>query len=133
MRRIFRLALIALLLPINGCALFQETPAEERVAQRAQEWLDLLMSGQMERSYGYTTPGYRSIRTLGQYAVNWVGSGMWLSANVARVDCTDLVPTQRCEAVIKVHFKAARQAASETHFRETWLLLDHQWYLYQKP
>lgn len=132
MTRFFRLALVALLLSISGCALLQDAPPEERVAQRAQERLDLLMSGQMERSYYYTTPGYQTARSPQQYARNWVGVAMWLSATVVKVDCVDLTPVQRCEAVVRVSFKPARQEASDTHLRETWLLIDGKWYFYQK-
>ncbi len=132
MKRFFRLTLAALLVSTSGCALLQGAPPEERVAQRAQERLDLLMAGQMERSYGYTTPGYRTAKSPPQYARNWVGSAMWLSATVVKVECVDLTPSQRCEAVVSVNFKPARQAPTETHVRETWLLIDGEWYLYQQ-
>lgn len=132
MTQFLRLALIALLLPVNGCALLQDAPPEERVAQRAQERIDLLMSGQTERSYGYTSPGYRTAKSPQEYASNWAGVAMWLSANVAKVECVDLTPVQRCEAVVKVSFKAPRQDVTDTHVRETWLLLDGEWYLYIK-
>ena len=132
MTRFFRLTLVALLLALGGCALLHHAPPEERVAQRAQERLDLLMLGQTERSYGYTTPGYRTAKSPQQYAGNWGGVAMWLSATVVKVDCVDLTPVQRCEAVVRVSFKPARQEVTDTHMRETWLLVDGKWYLYQK-
>jgi len=131
MTRFFRLTLVAQLLSISACALLQSAPPEERVAQRAQERLDFLVSGQSERSYLYTTPGYRTAKSPQEYARNWVGAGMWLSTTVVKVECGDLAPVQRCEAVVRVSFRAPRQDVTDTHLRETWLLLDGEWYLYQ--
>lgn len=118
---------------LGGCASFLSVPPEAIVTQRAQERLDALMSGQTEESYAYTTPGYRSIRTWQEYSRNWAGVGMWLSAEVTEVDCGDLAKPQRCDAVVFVEFKAPRLQQSETYLRESWLLIDRNWYFYQKP
>mgnify|MGYP001347117565 FL=1 len=131
MTQFFRMALIALLL-VNGCAVLHDAPPEERVAQRAQERVDLLRRGQIEPANRYPTPGYRTTKSPQEYARNWVGVGMWLSATIVKVECDDLTPVQRCEAVMRVSFNAPRQDVADTHLRETWLLLDGEWYLYQQ-
>lgn len=129
-----RQLVFTLLLLSSGCSLIfpDATPPEELVAERAQERLDLLVAGEIERSYAFTTPGYRSARTWQNYAGNWVGSSMWVSATVTKTDCGDLEPAIRCEVVVSVVFKAARMDVLETYVREIWLSLDGEWYLFQK-
>jgi len=127
-----RVLLLIFMVALQGCAAFSSLPAEERVAQRSQERLDLMWSGEMKASYDYTTPGYRSARTWTEYKAKWLGVGMWKEAEVHRVDCGDLEPPSRCEATIRVVFVAPRQAAATTYLKEQWLLVDGDWYLYQK-
>lgn len=118
---------------VTGCSLLQpNVPPEQLVAERAQERLDLLRAGQMERSHVYTTPGYRSARTWQEYSANWVGASMWLSATVTKTDCGDLEPARRCDVAVLVVFKAPRMDVLETYVRETWLRVDGDWYLYQE-
>ena len=133
-RSVVRFLVLACTLFMGGCSLMQSSvPPEQRVAELAQERLDLLIAGQVERSYAYTTPGYRSARTWQEYAPNWIGSSMWTSASVTKVDCGDLEPAQRCEVAVKVVFTPPRMDTVHTFMFEQWLRLDGEWYLYQKP
>lgn len=127
-----RIYWIVFIIALQGCAVFTSKPPEERVAQRSQERLDLMWSGEMKASYEYTTPGYRSARTWQEYKANWLGVGMWKEAEVHAVDCGDLEPPSRCEATIRVVFVAPRQQATTTYLKEQWLLVEGDWYLYQK-
>ena len=127
-----RIICVVFMVALKGCAVFTSMPPEERVAQRAQERLDLMWSGEMKASYDYTTPGYRSARTWTEYKANWLGVGMWKEAEVHSVDCGDLEPPSRCDATIRVVFVAPRQMPLTTYLKEQWLLVDGDWYLYQK-
>ena len=124
--------LLVYMVAIQGCAVFTSVPVEERVAQRSQERLDLMWQGQMEQSYAFTTPAYRSARTWQQYSRNWQGVGMWISATVAKVECVESQPVQKCESTVRIDYKLAKQEPGTTHIKETWVLVQDGWYLYQK-
>lgn len=118
---------------LSGCALFRADPPEVIVAERAQQRLDLLLAYEVEASYAYMTPGYRSARTWQEYSRGVAGVGMWLSATVASVDCGDLAEPVRCDVAVLVDFKAPRLPQSQTYLRESWVKSGRDWYLYQKP
>ena len=122
---------LLVLLTFPGCSVLTPKTPEEIVAHRAQKRIDLLMSGDYEASYEFATPGYRTTEGAGRYGTRWSGVGMWLSAVVTRVDCGGTVETDRCEATVKVNYKAARFEPTETYLKEDWLLIDGNWYLYQ--
>ena len=117
---------------LASCSVLTPVSPEELVAARAQERLDLMWSGEMKQSYEYTTPGYRSARTWQQYSRNWQGVGMWVSASVVKVECSEFAPRERCEATVRVAYQAPKVTPGVTHLKETWLYVEGDWYLYQQ-
>jgi len=133
-KRIF--ALMSATMLVVGCTVLDPVPPEELVARKAQKRVDLLMQGDFEAAYDFTTPGYRSTEGVGRYGTRWAGTQMWLSAVVERVNCTpvqaDTGPPERCEALLRVTYEAPGMGPMTTTLLEDWILTEGDWYLYQK-
>lgn len=130
MRKVYLVSFLVFLLP--ACSTFDSRSPEEIVADRAQKRVDALMAGEYEVSYQYTTPSYRTTEGVGRYGTRWAGVGMWLSATVSKVECRGGERIDRCKVAIEVLYKAARYEPTVTFLSEDWLLIDGDWYLYQK-
>ena len=128
--RLKRLHLLVLLL-LGGCSAFPTKSPEEIVFERAQQRIDLLMAGDYQASYEFTTPGYRSTESAGRYGTRWSGVGMWISANVTKAECAAAEAVDRCKAVVEVVYRAVGYDPLTTILTEDWLLIGGQWYLYQ--
>ena len=128
--RLIRLHVLVLLL-LGGCSAFPTKSPEEIVFERAQQRLDLLMAGDYQASYEFTTPGYRSTESAGRYGTRWSGVGMWISANVTKAECAAAEAVDRCKAVVEVVYRAVGYDPLTTILTEDWLLIGGQWYLYQ--
>ena len=126
-----RIALFPLTLAVAACVTLDPRPTEDIVAGRAQARVDLLMSGDYEGSYAYTTPGYRSTERPNRYASRWAGVSMWTAAEVDRVSCESAEPATRCKVAMRVDFKAVKWGESSTILQEQWIYTDGNWFLYQ--
>lgn len=123
---------LALMLLSVGCAsIFDPAPPEERVANRSQERLDLLMAGDIGIAYEYTTPGYRTAQDARRYGARWAGAAMWMSANVHRVSCSGGEVSEVCKVTVKVTYRMPPHAVTDTFLFEEWILLDGEWFIYQ--
>ena len=116
---------------LGGCSALPSKSPEEIVIERAQQRIDLLMAGDYQASYEFTTPGYRSTESVGRYGTRWSGVGMWISANVIKAECTAAELIDRCKAVVQVVYRAVGYDPLTTMLTEDWILIDDSWYLYQ--
>jgi len=117
---------------LGGCAAFTPAPPEEVVTIRAQERIDLLMAGDHVAAYEYAPPGYRATATPGQYSSRYGGVGMWRKAEVGSVTCDGGAQAKRCEAVVRVTYRAPRGGfLTTTVLRETWIKISNNWYKYE--
>ena len=116
---------------MTGCAAFAPPAAEQVVADRAQQRVDLLMAGEHEKSYQLTTPGYRSTENAGQYGTRWAGVGMWKDARVQSVDCAGETP-EACTVVFNVSYNAMQHGLQTTNLFEQWVFVSGDWYFVQK-
>ena len=116
---------------LGGCSALPSKSPEEIVFERAQQRIDLLMAGDYQASYEFTTPGYRSTESAGRYGTRWSGVGMWISANVTEAECAAAETVDRCKAVVEVLYRAVGYDPLTTILTEDWLLIGGQWYLYQ--
>ena len=128
--RLIRLHLLVLFV-LGGCSVLPTKSPEEIVIERAQQRIDLLMAGDYQASYEFTTPGYRSTESAGRYGTRWSGVGMWISADVTKVECVAAEAVDRCKAVVEVVYRAVGYDPLTTILTEDWLLIGGQWYLYQ--
>ena len=121
-------------LTLAGCAVLDSRPPEAVVAERSAGRASLLMQGDFEGAYAFTTPGYRSLETVTDHKARWAGGPNWIEAEPARVTC-DYGPdktTERCKVALRILFRQFRADPLETHVFETWVKVDSGWYLYQK-
>ena len=106
-------------------------PAEQIVAERAEQRWSLLIEGEFGQAYQYLSPGARELESESQY---WRRLSQrrvqWVSAEVVSVDCEDNL----CEANIRVGYEIARALPGvprmQAHNRvlERWVFRDGVWY-----
>lgn len=120
-----------MLVATAGCSTLAPLSPEQVVADRAQQRVDFLMAGEHERSYEFTTPGYRSTENPGQYGTRWAGTGMWLGASVHSVDCIGEAP-EVCKVVLDVSYRAMQFGTQNTKLSEEWVRIGGEWYFVQK-
>ena len=131
MKRILPLCSVAILLA--SCAALDQRPAEEKVAERAQARVDLLLEGKFEDSMRYTTPGYRSTAGLEHYKTQWAGVGMWREASVDSVDCGPSgADATLCDLNMRVTYSPVGFDDVTVNLQEQWILVNGAWYLYQQ-
>lgn len=104
---------------------------EEIVRQRAVQRWSALMAGQWDRAYALMAPSYRSAVDLRRFSAGFGGSVGWLGAEVAAVRCDQ----DRCTATMRITYQAVVGARpgqpAVTHFDETWVREDGQWWMFQ--
>ena len=125
-----RLLSLLFLFVLSGCASLDSTAPEAAVSQRSVERAELLMRADFASAYLYTTPGYRSLETVDEYASRWVGATMWQDAKVADVKCQG-DPAARCQLALAVTFSSLQTGLVTTHLQETWVKSGRYWYLFQ--
>ena len=117
-------------LVLAGCASLSSKP-EDIVQRRAQERWTALLKGQFDKSHAYMTPGYRQAVPFERYRARFGSAASWQKAEVRNVQCQP----DKCDVTVRVHTKVPVRGAPilESDLRETWLLEDGQWWLFQKP
>ena len=127
-------ALCAVIFLAAGCAAFDPAPPEEVVRERAQQRVEWLMTGELERSYALTSPGYRATHTVGQYRNDFGGVGMWKAAIPGEIKCSTapgMDEASKCEVKMMVTYRAMGMGWDQTtELPETWIRLENGWYLY---
>jgi hypothetical protein len=128
-----RLMLWLLTAVLAGCAAFAPVPPEEAVKRRAQERWAALIAGEWDKAYDYMAPSFRALVERKRFANQFGGGAAWEGAEVVGVACPE---PDRCIATIKMAFRPVlgvrRGEPMSTHFEETWLREEGQWWLYQK-
>ena len=130
LRPMMRFAFSAVILLVGACASVDTRPPEQAVSERSVERAELLMRGEFEAAYAYTTPGYRSLESVNDYAGRWLGASMWEEASVAKVSCNG-EPAERCQVALRILLQMPQAGLIPTHFQETWVLSKGKWYLFQ--
>jgi hypothetical protein len=126
---------IAAALPVPfiavACVSLAGKPAEEVVLQRAQARWDALVENDWAAAYQFMTPGYRAVVPQRRYGNQFRGPVVWESAKAKSATCAEA----RCTVVIQVNFRAMvpphANQVSTTHFEETWVFEDGQWFKYE--
>ena len=120
----------ALMSLIVACATVDSGPPEQVVSKRSVERAALLIQGDYESAYLFSTPGYRSLESVNDFTGRWLGAAMWEEVSVAKVVC-DGEPVERCQIALAVTVKMPSVGLMTTHLRETWVLSKGNWYLFQ--
>ena len=130
LKRGMRAAIYGVLLFTSACASLDKGPPEQVVSQRSVERAALLMRGDYESAYLYSTPGYRSLESVNDYTARWLGAAMWEEARVAKVACQG-EPVERCQIALAIGLQMPNVGLITTHLQETWVLSKGNWYLFQ--
>ena len=116
---------------IGGCASPGSSSPEDQVTKRASERWKYMLAKDMDRTYSYTTPGFRALVSVEAYRGRFGAAAIWLGAEVVRVECSE---PAKCKAVVRVDFRPTLGSANNkisTHVDETWLLENNQWWIFQ--
>ena len=130
MRTLFLLSFFPVFL--GACATFEPQSPEQAVAERSRARIDALMDRNYEAAYEFATPGYRSTEGVIKYTSRWAGVGMWRTADISSVSCEPSDVIDRCTVWLEVDYQAPGFEPVTTAIDEDWLLIDGEWYLYQK-
>jgi hypothetical protein len=117
---------------LGGCAALGGRPAEEIVAERSQQRLDLLMNGGWKKAYEYASPNYRATEPVAMYSSRYGGAGMWLEATVDKVTCDGEKPT-RCEVLTTIKYEPRGMGfVMPRVLEETWIYTQGNWYKFEE-
>jgi len=128
--RLFRFCLLVLfILPLaglKGCG--SSPPPEETVGERALARWQALMQRDMEKAYGYLSPGYRAVTSLDLYRARFGSDVRWTDATVKEVTCVD----DTCDVTINVRYQyvgpPVGKYEGEKPIEEKWVQVDKQWW-----
>lgn len=127
--RPLRLPLLALaLLMLAACA---STPKPDPVVQRAQERWDALIAGDLEKAYGYYSPGFRSSTSVFDFGVGIRSRPVrWTAASYKDHQCEG----ERCIVRFDIEFRVPRPVPGldvyngEDVVEDTWIRSQGQWW-----
>lgn len=118
---------LCLAVAVAGCAGSQAVkPAAsdaEIVRQRAQERWDALVGGDVNKAYGFLSPGTRLANSLSAYSAS-VRPGLWKKVVVERVECPE---ADVCDAHLLVEY-AYRGSRIATPMKESWVRSGGEWW-----
>lgn len=130
MYKLFLLSFLPVML--GACSTLESKSPEEIVSERSRQRVDALMGRDYETAYEFATPGYRSTEGIIKYTSRWAGAGMWRAASITSVNCEPPDTIDRCKVWLEVNYQAPGFEPVTTAIDEDWLLIDGEWYLYQK-
>lgn len=117
---------------LAACATLDSKPPADQVRQRAADRWQALVAGDLNRAYGYGTPGYRAVVSPEGFRGRIGSGGTWVGAEIMDVNCPEAI---KCIARVRIDFKPfmGRRYGDKisTHSDETWLFEDGQWWLFQ--
>ena len=100
---------------------------EEAVRERAQEWLDALINGDLEGAYAYTSPSYRQMSTAGRYHARVEGAGSWDVGEIGKVTCEEEV----CQVTSIVEYEVRQMGVRNRRPLDyKWIRVEGEWWLY---
>lgn len=124
--RLLGMVLAAIIL--QSCA--DKRPAEEIVRERSEQRLALLMDGDVEKAFKYTTPLYQTRVDIAQYHASFAGVvDYWTGVTINSVRCE----LEICHVEMKVEYTMRHghgEVSSKRLMKEKWLKIDRKWYIY---
>jgi hypothetical protein len=115
---------LVMILTLAGCAKLEKIGKsnEEIVAERAEARWRALIDGNLEKAYGYLTPGYRKVTSYDRYRRGVRGVGVWRDVKVESVTCE----TELCQVDVRIfarftHPRMNKPLDTQEVIREGWL------------
>ena len=118
---------------ITGCASLDTRPKEERVADRSEQRWTALAAQDWERTYAFLSPGYRETTSLSAYRARYGGASSLKDHEIRSVECEE---EDLCYVTVVASYEASVPRVG-THqgrrpFRERWILVDDEWWLFPR-
>lgn len=114
---------------VCSCATLTPKTNEEKVAERADDFIQLLVSKDLESARNYTTPAYRKGVAPGRFKSKFLGAANWTKAGVKSVICE----SDYCKVAYSVDYynpMVRDHLSTELNYR--WIQVDGQWWIYIK-
>jgi len=125
------LLLAAAALWLAGCAALSPKTPEQAVSERCQQRWEALLSGDFDKAWTYTQPGYRAIIKQRDYYKRFGGAGQWKGMRVYAAHCQ----ADRCTIRVALTSTATAPPFIGREITggvdETWVREDGQWWFYQ--
>lgn len=124
--------LLGLIAPLGGALASDDPALNEVIAERAQSRWDALIAGEWEKAYGLLAPGYRSTTPFPIWRGQFGQATTWKSASIRDILCNE--DGDRCQVdlilqyVVSLPQMGIRNQARTRPLRETWLLVDEEWW-----
>lgn len=127
------LAVLAASVLASCQSLMQPQDAAAVVKQRAEARWTALMAGDFRKAYTFMAPSFRAVVDADRFSKQFGGGGVsWEKAQVVDVKCSD----DQCKTVLKISYRPLLGGRKGdpffTHFDETWIREDGQWWMFQK-
>lgn len=115
---------------LTGCSILSVDKSPEKVVeQRSQARIDLLIKGESEKAWRYTTPTFRQRIAAKNYQLIVAGAVNWRKGVVRSVSCE----AERCEVLITLtHYMPEFKQVSEMPLREVWIHTEGNWWIYHR-
>ena len=118
---------------ISACATLDTRPKEERVADRSEQRWAAIAEKDWDRTYEFLSPGYRETTSLAAYRARYGGASSVTEFEVQSVECED---EDLCYVTMLASYEASVPQVG-THqgrrpFRERWILVDDEWWLFPR-
>lgn len=128
--RAARVALAACLASLLAACASVSAPPEDIVRERAQARLDAVISGELEKAYGYLSPASRAVVSLDAWRNSLPRATRWTQARVHSVTCEVL---DRCNTRVIIYHQplvmGGRMGTIESAVDEVWVLDAGRWWL----
>lgn len=123
------LLVMGLLMGSSGCS---SPPPEEEAGRRALERWQALIQGDLEKAYGYLSPGYREVTSFAVYRSHIGGAVRWKDTALKDVSCADTV----CDVTLTIHYQYTAQPVGKYEgnkiLQEKWVRVDDTWWFLPK-
>jgi len=123
------MAALAAIAVLSACAATGPArPPEELVAERAQAYIDAMLSGDFQAAHGMLVESAQERLSVDDYRQRYAGVGGWVAGQVTDVQCEP----ERCEVrwLLRYRMMFRGSLESEQVQEQVWLLERGQWRLY---
>lgn len=128
-----RFILLMVIIGLSACAVMQPKTDEEVVERRSASRLEALKKLDFEKAYTYMSPGYRSIKALDRFKLDYAGAVNMLDFNVNSVECSldtcsVLVASDYKVAIVGRGFSVKKPLVIDRVNKETWIRTEGKWW-----
>ena len=117
-------------LGLASCAVLAPKTPEQVVRERAEQRWAALVSGDFDKAWTYTQPGYRAMIKQRDYYRQFGGGGQWKAAQINDVTCE----AERCTVKLRLTTKVLVPPFTGQEIigaiDETWIRDEGQWWYY---